>query len=80
MKKLGIIFPPLAVFAAFIGVWYFYSGVILTETERNISLPFFHEVIDVAFLDGENLSELLSATWTSAWIAAIGLVLSLIHI
>jgi len=77
-KRLGTIFPPLAVFAGFIGLWYFYSGVILDETERNISLPYFHDVIDVAFRDGENRSELLGALWTSAWIAAIGLAIAIV--
>jgi NitT/TauT family transport system permease protein len=75
-KRLGTAWPPLAVFAGFIGVWYFYSGVILDEVERNISLPYFHNVVDIAFLDGENRSELLSATWTSAWIAGIGLAIA----
>jgi len=78
MKRLGTIFPPLAVFAGFIGVWYLYSGIVLDETERNISLPYFHDVVKVAFGDSENRSELLSATWTSAWIAAIGLVIAIV--
>ena len=78
MNRLGTIFPPIAVFIGFIGVWYFYSGVILDEAERNISLPYFHDVVKVAFQDSENRSELLSATWTSAWIAAIGLVIAIV--
>ena len=48
-RRLGILAPPLAVFAAFIGAWYFYSGVILDETRRKITLPYFHQVIDQSF-------------------------------
>lgn len=78
LNRLKDAWPPVAVFGGFIGVWYAYSGWVLDEAERNISLPFFHDVVDVAFLDSENRSELLSATWTSAWIAAIGLVIAII--
>jgi len=78
MRRLGTIFPPLAVFAGFIGVWYLYSAYVLDEAERNISLPYFHDVVDVAFMNGENRGELLGATWTSAWIAAIGLVIAIV--
>lgn len=78
MKRIGTAFPPLAVFAGFIGVWYLYGTFVLDETERNISLPYFHDVVNIAFLDGENRSELLSATWTSAWIAAIGLAIAVV--
>lgn len=76
--KLAKILPPVAVFIGFIGLWYFYSGVILDETERKISLPYFHDVVDVAFLDSENRGELLSALWTSTWIAAIGLAIAIV--
>lgn len=76
-NRLGQIFPPLAVFAGFIGVWYLYSGFVLDEVERKISLPYFHDVVNVAFRDGENRSELFSALWTSAWIAFIGLVIAI---
>ena len=48
-RRLGILAPPLAVFAAFICAWYFYSGVILDETRRKITLPYFHQVIDQSF-------------------------------
>jgi len=77
-KRFGILAPPLAVFAAFIGAWYFYSGVILDETRRKITLPYFHQVIDQSFLDAENRVDLLGALWTSAWIAAIGLAISIL--
>jgi len=77
-KRLGTVFPPLVVFAGFIGLWYLYSGYVLTETERNISLPYFHDVVDVAFLNGENRAELLWSLWTSTWIAAIGLAIAIL--
>lgn len=69
-------FPPMVVFVAAIGIWYLYSYAI-GETERNISLPYFHDVVDVAFLDGANRAELLDATWVSARVALIGLVIAM---
>ncbi|MEO0494966.1 MAG: ABC transporter permease subunit [Actinomycetota bacterium] len=69
--------PPLIVLVAAIGVWYLYSYVI-GETERNISLPYFHDVVDVAFLDGANRAELLDATWVSAKVALIGLAIAMV--
>ncbi|MEM9465809.1 MAG: ABC transporter permease subunit [Actinomycetota bacterium] len=68
--------PPLVVLVAAIGIWYLYSWFI-GETERNISLPYFHDVVDVAFLDGANRSELLDATWVSAKVALIGLLIAM---
>ena len=68
--------PPMIVFVAAIGVWYLYSYAI-GETERKISLPYFHSVVDVAFLDGANRSELLDATWVSAKVALIGLLIAM---
>ncbi len=68
--------PPMIVFVAAIGIWYLYSYAI-GETERNISLPYFHDVVDVAFLDGANRAELLDATWVSAKVALIGLIISM---
>lgn len=68
--------PPVLVLLAAIGVWYIYAFLI-GETERNISLPYFHDVVDVAFLDGDNRSELLSATWVSTKVALIGLAIAM---
>lgn len=73
---LGSWLPPVVVLGAAIGLWYLYSTAI-GETERKISLPYFHDVVDIAFLDGENRSELLDATWVSAKVAFIGLVIAM---
>ena len=59
-RALGVWLPPFIVLLAAIGIWYLYSTWI-GETERKISLPYFHDVVDVAFLDGENRSELFDA-------------------
>ena len=68
--------PPLIVLVAAIGVWYLYSSAI-GETERNISLPYFHDVVKVAFLDGANRSELIDATLVSTRVALTGLVIAM---
>lgn len=70
--------PPVVVFITFLGLWYFYSGVVLSEHQRQISLPFFHDVLKVSFFDKDNLAELLSALWVTTWISALGLVIAII--
>ena len=67
--RLRTIGPPLVVLVAAVGCWYIYSWWI-GEAERNISMPYAHDVLDVAFLNGENFRELMSATWVSAKVAA----------
>ena len=73
---LRIVLPPLAVFVAFIGVWYLYA-LWVGETERNISSPFPHDVLQVAFFEWENLKELFLATWVSTRVALVGLLVAM---
>jgi NitT/TauT family transport system permease protein len=70
--------PPVVVFGVFVVVWYLYSGLVLNESERNVSIPYFHDVVRVSFFDGANLKELLGSTWNTAWIAAIGLAIAIV--
>ena len=48
---------PLAVLAVFVGIWYLFHYVVLSDNRRFI-LPPPHEVIDVAFVQGAKLSDL----------------------
>jgi NitT/TauT family transport system permease protein len=69
--------PPLATLAVFLGAWYYVSYVGLDE-DRRFLLPPPHRVIDVAFLDGQNRTDILTALWLSTWIAALGLAISIV--
>jgi NitT/TauT family transport system permease protein len=69
--------PPLGTLAVFLGAWYYVSYVGLDE-DRRFLLPPPHRVIDVAFLDGQNRTDILTALWLSTWIAALGLAISIV--
>lgn len=70
--------PPLLVALAAIGLWYAYSGFVLTANERNISLPYAHDVWRVGFWNAENRGELLDALWVSTKVSMVGLVISMV--
>jgi NitT/TauT family transport system permease protein len=61
----------------FLGVWYYVSYVGLDE-DRRFLLPPPHRVIRVAFFDSENRTDILTALWLSTWIAALGLLISIV--
>nr|WP_256788442.1 ABC transporter permease [Frankia sp. AvcI1] len=68
---------PLVLFAILIGVWYFVSLVVL-DPDRRFLLPSPDSVVRVAFLDGDNLAQLLRALWLSTSVALIGLGVSIV--
>jgi NitT/TauT family transport system permease protein len=72
VKRIGL---PAALGLAFLGLWYFISMVVLPERRRFI-LPPPHEVVRVAFLDRDNITELLGPLWVTAQIALTGLTIS----
>src|SRR6266542_6852296 len=65
---LGFFVPPLLVFLAFIGLWYFVSYGLLTP-DRRFLVPPPHAVVQVAFLDSANRDELLAALRLSTEVA-----------
>ncbi len=79
--------PPLAVFAGFVGIWYLLSWRFLpvvlgdpisaADRLRSTLLPYPHDVVAVAFLDPENLSDLLSGLWLDIRLALGGLAISI---
>jgi len=69
--------PPVVVFFGFVGVWYIYSALV-GETERKISSPYPHDVLDVAFFTWANLKELLQAAWVSTKVSVTGLTIAVI--
>jgi NitT/TauT family transport system permease protein len=77
LSFLGTWVPPLVTLMIVLGVWYFISYVGL-DADRRFLLPPPHRVITVAFLDSANRTDILTALWLSTWIAALGLVISIV--
>jgi NitT/TauT family transport system permease protein len=73
--RLGL--PPMAVFLAFIALWYAYAHFLLSEAGRRTALPYPHQVLTDGFLDPGVRAELLSATWVSFEVAFTGLVIAM---
>ena len=71
------ILPPLVMGLLVVAGWYFVSYVMLDESRRFLLRPP-HQVIQVGFLEWENLSEMLSGLWSSTKIALIGLGFSIV--
>ena len=68
---------PFIVFWIVIGVWYFISYRLL-KPHRRFLMPPPHRVLDVAFLDGRNRSELLNGLWNSTKVAMVGLAIAIV--
>lgn len=67
--------PPLVAFAAFVGVVYFISYVVL-DPDRRFLLPPPHDVVRNGFLDGYVLREQLNALWDTTQVAGVGLAIA----
>ena len=66
---------PVAFAAGVVAIWYLISGLLLSPSRRFI-LPMPHEIVVVAFLDGNNLMDLLRPLAVSAGVALIGLLIA----
>jgi NitT/TauT family transport system permease protein len=69
--------PPLVTLGVFLGVWYYVSYVAL-DADRRFLLPPPHRVIEVSFFDSFNRTDILTSLWLSTWIAALGLLISIV--
>lgn len=69
--------PPAVVLLLVIAGWYVVSYAVLAPRRRFL-LPPPHEVVSVAFLDGDHLHELLDALWSSASVALVGLAIAIL--
>jgi NitT/TauT family transport system permease protein len=70
------VIPPLVLLIIAIGVWQFVSYVALGSTQQFL-LPPLQTVIDQSFFQWVNFDSLLQAFWTTAYLAAIGLVIAI---
>lgn len=71
------ILPPVAMGLVVIAGWYFVSYVLLDSSRRFLLRPP-HQVVEVGFLEWDNLSEMLDGLWATTRVALIGLALSIV--
>lgn len=71
------VMPPIVLGCGVIAFWYLVSYVVLEESRRFLLRPM-HQVLDVGFFDWENFSEIMSGLFSSARVALIGLVISIL--
>ena len=74
---LGTWLPPLVTLLVFLGIWYYVSYIGL-DADRRFLLPPPHRVVEVSFFDSQNRTDILTALWLSTWIAALGLLISIV--
>lgn len=67
---------PLLVFAAVMGVWNAFSYALLKPNQRFL-LPPPHKVVQVGFLQWDNLSEILRGLWSTTQVAIVGLAIAI---
>jgi NitT/TauT family transport system permease protein len=74
---VGRLVPPLITFGIFLGGWYLVSLVLL-DPDRRFLLPPPHAVLQVAYLDPYNRTDILRALGLSTVIATLGLLISIV--
>jgi NitT/TauT family transport system permease protein len=72
---IGIIAPPLAVAGLVAGAWYLATYVVL-DSQRRFLLPPPHSVVTEGFIDHGVRNEILGATYHTALVALVGLVIA----
>jgi NitT/TauT family transport system permease protein len=76
----SVVLPPLVMGLLVLGVWYFISYVTLDQAPRQngflLRPP--HKVLEVGFQEWGNVSEILSALWSTTKIATMGLAISIV--
>ncbi len=71
------VLPPLLLGAVILGIWYFFSFVVL-DPSRQFLLEPPHEVARVGFFTWDNLSTILDGLYWSTRVALTGLVISIV--
>ena len=69
--------PPLVAFGCFVGIAYLVSYMFLSPGRRFL-MPPPHDVVAHSFFRGRNLHEQLSATWDTAQVSLVGLVIAFV--
>jgi NitT/TauT family transport system permease protein len=68
---------PFGVFLLVLGGWLFISYVLLAPRRRFL-MPPPQDVVRIGFLDRNNLAEIMSALWSTAQVAIVGLIVAII--
>lgn len=76
-RFVAAVLPPFVVGGIVIGVWYFFSYVVL-DLDRRFLLRAPHEVVRKGFLDRDNLGEIMSGLASSCRVALVGLVIAVL--
>jgi NitT/TauT family transport system permease protein len=76
-RGISSVLAPAAVLVVVLAAWTAVSELTLDKTQRFL-LPPPNDVVSVAFLDGDNLRELLNGLWSTTRVALVGLVLSIV--
>ena len=71
------VLPPVAVAAVFIGIWLFITYQVLAPRRRFL-MPPPQDVLFDGILDGTVRGDILSALWSSAQVAFVGLAVSMV--
>jgi NitT/TauT family transport system permease protein len=71
----GVVLPPLVVAGLVVGAWYFATYVVL-DAQRRFLLPPPHAVVTDSFFDQGVLREILEATYQTARVAFVGLLIA----
>jgi NitT/TauT family transport system permease protein len=81
-SKASDILPPILVFGAFIGLWYFISYVLMTPIRRKVALPPPHVVIQEGLFplwgSKKGFQPILEAMLVTGRVALIGLAISIV--
>jgi NitT/TauT family transport system permease protein len=75
-RVLVAVLPPAGLLIIAIGIWQLVSYVIL-DPSRRFLLPPLQTVIDQSFFTSANATQLLQGFWTTAYLALIGLAISM---
>jgi NitT/TauT family transport system permease protein len=76
-SRLGTLAPPLAVMALVLAVWNAFSYWLLKPNQRFL-LPPPHKVVQVGFMESENLTKILKALWSTTQVALVGLAIAIV--
>jgi NitT/TauT family transport system permease protein len=68
---------PLLTFGVVTGIWLLVSYAVL-DPDRRFLLPPPQDVVRNAFLDGDNLAELLDGLWSTTKVALVGLAIAIV--
>jgi len=81
-SKTSVVLPPILVFGAFIGLWYFVSYVLMTPIRRKVALPPPHVVIQEGLFplwgSKKGFQPILEAMLVTGRVALIGLAISIV--